>query len=155
MITITPNQNAQAFTAVKFKNKSGRKFFENAISDSAQREAYISRQKTNKTSHISVKDNKVFVKFDNQKWQIVNSITRKNEKNNTFSEVIMLMARRLPLFEPESQTLFRKGGLESSDSRYGANGKLFAIAEDLANFEANHNEPKPTLLNKITSIFKS
>ncbi len=156
MKSITPiSGNQTSFgMAVKF-NKGGRKFFNDVFKDNPNAaEQYILRQKNNKTSDIYVHDNKVSVKIDGIKWNIIGYIANSKYDGEHIDEILLI--RKLPLLNRLGyKTLIRESKKDILRPQNQKEGLLY-VAEDIANFESYKTGNKKTpLLSKIKAIFKS
>lgn len=140
--------------AVKFNN-GGRKFFNDVFKDNPKAaEQYILRQKNNKTSDIYVHDNKVSVKIDGIKWNIIGYLANSKYDGEYIDEILLI--RKLPLFNRLGyKTLIRESKKDIIRPQNQEQGLLY-VAEDIANFESYKNgNKKIPLFNKIKAIFES
>ncbi len=153
MKNITPISNrTPAFgMAVKF-DKAGRKFFNDVFKENPKAgEEYILRQAQNKSSDIFVNGSRISVGIDGKKWGIVGYMTNENHEGKLLEE-ILLLHKKNPFRGFELKTLVREGQ-EPFSKTYGTEGKLLAVAEDIANYQSYKTKNKaPSILQNIKAL---
>ena len=156
MNTITPTQSSQPSfgMAVKFR-PGGKKFFRKVIADNPTAgDEFIKRQSKNKSSNITVARDNVFVDIDGKNWRILGSIFSPQKGRQSFEE--MLFSRQANVFRTRAYKTLIKDVEEPLAYRYGGKGRKFAIAEDIANYEAfKYDNKRPPIIARLSGLFKN
>lgn len=155
MNTITPQQNsAPTFgMAVNFTPR-GKKIFQRVFKENQKLgDEFIRQQSDNKTSNITVTGSSVFVDIDGKKWKVLGSIFSQCQGRKPFEE--MLFTRQKAIW---GKTVFKTIIHEVEEPlafRYGGKGRKLAIAEDIANFQAEkYNNKKPSIIDRLTGVLR-
>lgn len=156
MNTITPQvSNSQSFgMAVKF-DRAGKKFFKEVFAEHPEiGDEFIRRQANNKTSHIRVKGKEVFVDINAKPWRIIGSIWSPSKERKPIEE--MFFTRKGNGIRLTAYKTILSESTEPYAEKYGMQGKKFAIAEEIANYQSYKNDNKaPSILERLSGLIKN
>ena len=127
--------------SVKFNN-SGKKFFNKVFENNPNLgKEYINRQMNNKASDIFVKGADVYVGINAKKWKVIEEL---------------ICTRGGNIFHKSALKTFIMEDGKPLVNRYGENGRRFAIAEEIANYQKYVSENKrPSLIENFLGLFKN
>lgn len=140
--------------SVKFNN-SGKKFFNKVFENNPNLgKEYINRQMNNKASDIFVKGADVYVGINAKKWKVIGSIWTDKKNGKSIEELICTRGGNV-FHKSALKTVIMEDG-KPLVNRYGENGRRFAIAEEIANYQKYVSENKrPSLIENFLGLFKN